>query len=81
MHAARFAERRLQRSGRCHESEIRAALGREFTRYRSPDTLSDGALRDMIRNWHRGADRTATGWASRCPECSVLQGILHERAM
>ena len=62
-HAARFAERRLQRSGRCHESEIRAALGREFTRYRNPETLSDSALRDMIRNWHRGADRTATGWA------------------
>ena len=52
----------MQRSGRCHESEIRAALGREFVRYRNPQTLSDGALRDMVRNWHPGADRTATGY-------------------
>ncbi len=49
MHAARFADARLQRSGRCHESEIRAALKVEVRRFRSPDSLSSSALRDMIR--------------------------------
>ena len=48
--AARFAEARLQRNGRCHESEIRAALKGEVRRFRSPDSLSSSALRDMIRS-------------------------------
>jgi len=47
--AARFAEGRLRRSGRCHESEIRAALKAEVRRFRSPDSLSSAALKDMIR--------------------------------
>ncbi|KAK9917166.1 hypothetical protein WJX75_001505 [Coccomyxa subellipsoidea] len=57
-----FADARLQRSGRCHESEIRAALKGEVRRFRSPDSLSSSALRDMIRNWHPSAERTATGY-------------------
>ncbi|EIE27726.1 hypothetical protein COCSUDRAFT_55711 [Coccomyxa subellipsoidea C-169] len=59
---ARFADARLQRSGRCHESEIRAALKVEVRRFRSPDSLSSSALRDMIRNWHPNAERTASGY-------------------
>lgn len=59
---ARFAEARLRRSGRCHESEIRAALKGEVRRFGSTDSLSSAALRDMIRNWHPGADRTASGY-------------------
>ena len=71
-HAARLAEARLQRSGRCHESEVRAALGRSLPRYRSSATLSDAALRNMIRNWHPGADRTPQVFL---PSLSVLPAI------
>ncbi|GIL79017.1 hypothetical protein Vretimale_75 [Volvox reticuliferus] len=57
-----FAESRLVRSGRCHESEVAAAFRREFPRYRSREALSDGVLRDLIRNWHPDADRTPNGY-------------------
>ncbi len=60
--AAKFAEERLRRSGRCHESEIKDALSKSDRRFRGPDAMSESALRDMIRNWHPAADRTATGY-------------------
>ncbi|GFR42698.1 hypothetical protein Agub_g3620, partial [Astrephomene gubernaculifera] len=57
-----FADARLQRSGRCHESEVATAFRRQQPAYRSPDTLPDPLLRSMIRNWHPGADRTPNGY-------------------
>lgn len=60
--AAQFAEERLRRSGRCHESEVRDALSKADRRFRGPDSLSESALRDMIRNWHPAADRTSSGY-------------------
>lgn len=62
--AAAFADRQLQRSGRCHESEVFAAFRRApgNGRYRSLDTLPDSTLRDMVRNWHPGVERTRTGY-------------------
>ncbi|GLI65966.1 hypothetical protein VaNZ11_009650 [Volvox africanus] len=57
-----FAESRLVRSGRCHESDVAAALRRELPRYRAKEALSDGVLRDLIRNWHPNADRTPNGY-------------------
>ncbi|GLC60058.1 hypothetical protein PLESTB_001568700 [Pleodorina starrii] len=57
-----FAESRLVRSGRCHESEVAAAFRREHARYRSREALPDAVLRDLIRNWHPDADRTPNGY-------------------
>jgi hypothetical protein len=34
----------------------------QHARYRSPDVLPDTALRDMVRNWHAGVDRSANGF-------------------
>lgn len=57
---ARFAERRLQRGGRCHESEIWAAYRREpgAGARRSKDALPDATLRTMVLNWYPEAERT-----------------------
>lgn len=60
--AAAFANNKMQRSGRCHESEVFAAFRRSNGRYRSPDVLPDSTLRDMVRNWHPGVERTRTGY-------------------
>ncbi len=60
--AVTFAEVRLVRSGRCHESEVAAAFRREHARYRSKEALPDAVLRDLIRNWHPDADRTPNGY-------------------
>lgn len=62
LHAARFADQRLRRSGRCHESEVKAALSTEVRGFRGTGALSDSEFRDMIKNWHAGADRTSTGY-------------------
>ncbi|KAK9847275.1 hypothetical protein WJX84_011768 [Apatococcus fuscideae] len=59
---AAWANERLQRSGQCHESEIFGSFRKQFARYRSPETLSDAALKDMVRNWHPNASRTANGY-------------------
>lgn len=58
----RFADVRLQRAGRCHESEVYAAFRREVARYRRPEALSDAVLRDMVRNWHPDVMRTRNGY-------------------
>jgi hypothetical protein len=57
-----FADDALIRKGRCHESEIFKAFRARFGRYRTQEALSDIRLRDMMRNWHRGAERTRSGW-------------------
>lgn len=57
--AVRFASARLQRSGRCHESEILRALGRELPRYRS---LDSNTMRQLVRNWAPDADRSSQGF-------------------
>jgi hypothetical protein len=59
---ARFADKRLQRSGRCHESEVFAAFRTSLPGYRSPDLLPDATLRSMVRNWHPGVERSANGY-------------------
>lgn len=60
--AAAWANDNLQKSGQCHQSEIYSSFRKQFARYRSPDALSDAALKDMIRNWHPSASRTANGY-------------------
>ncbi|KAG1665667.1 hypothetical protein FOA52_005457 [Chlamydomonas sp. UWO 241] len=59
---ARFADARLQRNGRCHESEVFAAFRLQYVKYRGADTISDAVLRDMVRNWHPDVRVTSTGF-------------------
>ncbi|KAK9815335.1 hypothetical protein WJX72_001923 [[Myrmecia] bisecta] len=59
---AGFANERLQRTGRCHESEVFKAFRREFAKYRTEEAVSEAILRDLVRNWHPEVDRTATGY-------------------
>lgn len=60
--AARFADARLQRSGRCHESEILKALQREMPQFRREGALDGNTLRQLVRNWHPDADRSSNGF-------------------
>ncbi|WIA21371.1 hypothetical protein OEZ85_000590 [Tetradesmus obliquus] len=48
---AGFADVRLQRSGRCHESEVFTAFRQRFGKYRSADVMPDSTLRDMVALW------------------------------
>lgn len=57
-----FADNNLQATGRCHESEIFWAFRRRFGRYRTQESLQDGKIRDMVKNWNPNAKRTRTGW-------------------
>lgn len=57
-----FANLRLQRSGRCHESEVFAAFRKELPKYRSPEVADDEQLRSFVRNWHPNASRSASGF-------------------
>ncbi|GAB4824184.1 hypothetical protein N2152v2_011230 [Parachlorella kessleri] len=61
-----FADEQLQRTGRCHESEVIRGFRRTKGRYRrasGPESvISDTTIRDMIRSWHRRADRTGSGY-------------------
>jgi len=57
-----FADDALIMKGRCHESEIFKAFRARFGRYRTQDSLNDIRLRDMVRNWHKGAERSRSGW-------------------
>ncbi|GBF98356.1 hypothetical protein Rsub_11250 [Raphidocelis subcapitata] len=59
---SRFADRRLQRGGRCHESEVWTAFRRDHPRYRSRDALPDATLRTMVVNWFPEAERTRNGF-------------------
>lgn len=59
---AGFANERLQRTGRAHETEVFRAFRQSFARYRSQESISDATLRDMVRNWHPDAQRTPGGY-------------------
>ena len=60
--AARFADARLQRSGRCHESEVLKALQRELPQFRREGALDGGMLRKLVRNWAPDAERSSAGY-------------------
>lgn len=60
--AARFADARLQRSGRCHETEIIKALQRELPQFRREGALEGATLRQLVRNWAPDAERTSAGY-------------------
>jgi hypothetical protein len=60
--AVSFADARLQRNGRCHETEVFAAFRREVARYRAPEAVSDEQLRGFVRNWAAAATRSSTGY-------------------
>ncbi|XP_075264004.1 uncharacterized protein LOC142355854 [Convolutriloba macropyga] len=57
-----FAEERLLRTGRCHETEIYSAFRKSNAKYRDPATIPDRTLRDMIRQWFPASQRTSTGY-------------------
>mmetsp|Transcript_26026 Transcript_26026/g.56774 ORF Transcript_26026/g.56774 Transcript_26026/m.56774 type:complete len:323 (-) Transcript_26026:763-1731(-) len=59
---ANFADARLQKAGRCHESEVFGAFRKEFAKYRREEVISDAVLRDMVRNWHPDVERTPRGF-------------------
>ena len=59
---ARFADARLQRSGRCHESEILRALQREMPQFRREGALDAGSMRQLVRNWQPDAERSSNGY-------------------
>lgn len=59
---AQFADQRLLRKGRCHESEVFTAFRKSFARYRDPAVVPDPVLRDMVRNWFPAAQRTGSGY-------------------
>ncbi|KAF5836277.1 hypothetical protein DUNSADRAFT_6185 [Dunaliella salina] len=59
---AAFASQKLQKSGRCHESEIFKQFRRSYAKYRSEEAISDDVLRDMVRNFHPDVDRTPKGF-------------------
>jgi hypothetical protein len=56
----RWADERLVRSGRCHESEIFKSFRKSFPRHR--EQLEDASLRDMVRNWCATVDRSPSGY-------------------
>ncbi len=78
MRAVGFADARLQRNGRCHESEVFAAFRRDLVRYRAPEAVTDDQLRSFVRNWAAGATRSSTGYlkgvsvaARACPRTEL----------
>jgi hypothetical protein len=48
-----WADTRLDRTGRCHETEISLAFRTDpgNGRYRTQDGISDSKIRNMIANW------------------------------
>jgi len=61
---ARWADNRLERSGRCHFTEINTAFRTEpgNNRYRTEDGVSNMEVRNMIANWAPTASRTSAGY-------------------
>ena len=64
-----FAEERLQRSGRCHISEIDKAYRQFSPAYRAraaksgpANSAGDADLRNFIANWNPAADRSSAGF-------------------
>ena len=61
--AASFARERLQRGGRCHESEIWKEFQKDHPEFRSDEKkIDEQYLRDMVSNWHPKAQRTPSGY-------------------
>ncbi|KAJ9522378.1 hypothetical protein QJQ45_008154 [Haematococcus lacustris] len=59
---AAWSSVRLQRAGRCHESEVFKAFRKAHAKYRTAEAISDAVLRDMVRNWHPSVERTPNGF-------------------
>lgn len=53
-----FAEERLERGGRCHESEIRKAFKADHPSFAG----NEDYLRDMVSSWYPQAQRTPSGY-------------------
>lgn len=61
--AAGFAEARLQKGGRCHESEIWKAFEGEHPEFRLEENkIPEQFCRDMVVNWFPQAQRSAAGF-------------------
>lgn len=77
-----FADRYLERTGRCHVTDVERAFRKAFARYRSEDALSDKELRNLIANWHPQAERTSSGFyknmSLRDPEAEI--GVMRSMA-
>ena len=56
--AVAFAEQRLKRGGRCHESEIIKAFKAENPAFAGQEDY----LRDMVSSWFPQAQRTPSGY-------------------
>ncbi|KAL4856150.1 hypothetical protein ACK3TF_003300 [Chlorella vulgaris] len=61
---AKFANVRLERRGRCHETEIVRALQRDLPKYREGGSaaLDSSTLRKLVRNWAPEAERSSNGY-------------------
>eukprot|EP00240_Pyramimonas_obovata_P005887 CAMPEP_0118921680 /NCGR_PEP_ID=MMETSP1169-20130426/879_1 /TAXON_ID=36882 /ORGANISM="Pyramimonas obovata, Strain CCMP722" /LENGTH=337 /DNA_ID=CAMNT_0006862443 /DNA_START=168 /DNA_END=1181 /DNA_ORIENTATION=+ len=61
---ARWADERLERSGRCHFTEVNSAFRSEpgNGRFRTEETLGDTQIRNMIANWAPEATRSSAGY-------------------
>mmetsp|Transcript_38144 Transcript_38144/g.73157 ORF Transcript_38144/g.73157 Transcript_38144/m.73157 type:complete len:348 (-) Transcript_38144:450-1493(-) len=61
---AAWADMRLDRSGRCHFTEIEGAFRTEpgNGRYRTQEGISEAKIRNMIANWAPSATRTPSGF-------------------
>lgn len=59
-----FADDRLQRSGRCHFTEIASAFRNApgNAKYRSQEVLTDSTLKTMVANWAPYAERSPSGY-------------------
>ena len=53
-----FAEERLKRGGRCHESEIQKAFKADNPSFAGQEEY----LRDMVSSWYPQAQRTPSGY-------------------
>lgn len=57
-----FAEKRLQQTGSCFESEVFSAFRTEIPGYRDSDHPSDATLRQFVKKWAPKSRRTANGF-------------------
>lgn len=58
--AVAFAEQRLKRGGRCHESEVMKAFKAACPAF--ADAGKEEYLRDMLSSWYPQAQRTPSGY-------------------
>jgi hypothetical protein len=57
-----FGEKRLSRSGRCHQSEISKAFRAAYPQHAGEDVLDEMELRSLIANYWPGAERSPRGY-------------------